>query len=681
MVIINAVKIEAITRLGTYGAFEKFSNGLNIIKANNSSGKSTLIQCILYSLGLEELLGGRNEKAMQSVLKDSIEFENQSIPVIESNIFCEISNGIDTVTIKRAVVSPNKSNKLITIYDGSFLLSNDNKESYNTRQMYVHDAGSAKDVEFGFHMFLEGFLNWNIPNVHFVDDTERKLYLQTIFASFIIEQKKGWSNFLATIPYYGIKSVESRVIEYLLDFDSYSLENKKIKLKQQLKDLDTKWFLTWENFKNILNRASLSSNSIQDVPHAISGKSAIYIYYATPDENIEYNTYIHNLTQEYNSIKDIEIIRNNENSSVKQAQLKELNEKLERYIFTSDKLNSEIFNERKKLESLYKQLVQIENDLSKNESISKITRLGGVTLLEISKGNCPTCHQQIADSLLPQDIGETPMLIDDNIAYLKAQRGMVKAFINSNKDYLLDIEDKNTKYQYQIGLLRNEIKSIKKDLVADDRMPSVSQIESRLELRKKIEFFNNLKLEIETIQDKLISLSADWVKLNGDLKELPKNSFSAKDEEKLSFLTSEVKRMLSRFNYTSKPISDVNISRDKFIPTINSYNIAFDSSASDLIRSIWSYTCALFKTSDKFGGNHPRLLIFDEPGQHSMSDSDLQLFFKELAGYECQTLVAASFNNDENIFKNTTIGFQYNLIRFEGKLIKKNNGDHKSEVA
>ena len=37
----------------------------------------------------------------------------------------------------------------------------------------------------------------------------------------------------------------------------------------------------------------------------------------------------------------------------------------------------------------------------------------------------------------------------------------------------------------------------------------------------------------------------------------------------------------------------------------------FDSSASDNIRAIWSYTLALLQTSKKQIGNHPGVLIFD----------------------------------------------------------------------
>ena len=62
MLKIRALKIEVNTTSGLYGAEFSFSNGLNIIRGDNSTGKSSLFQSIIYGLGFEELLGGKNEK-------------------------------------------------------------------------------------------------------------------------------------------------------------------------------------------------------------------------------------------------------------------------------------------------------------------------------------------------------------------------------------------------------------------------------------------------------------------------------------------------------------------------------------------------------------------------------------------------------------------------------------------
>ena len=69
MLKIRAIKLEVNTTSGLYGAEFSFTKGLNIIRGDNSTGKSSLFQSILYALGFEELLGGKNEKIMQSEIK------------------------------------------------------------------------------------------------------------------------------------------------------------------------------------------------------------------------------------------------------------------------------------------------------------------------------------------------------------------------------------------------------------------------------------------------------------------------------------------------------------------------------------------------------------------------------------------------------------------------------------
>ena len=93
MIKLNAIKIKIVTPDGLYGFEQSFQKGLNIIRGNNSSGKSSLFQAILYALGLEELLGGKNEKTMQSVLKDQVEFPDSDFhKILQSEVYLEIEN-------------------------------------------------------------------------------------------------------------------------------------------------------------------------------------------------------------------------------------------------------------------------------------------------------------------------------------------------------------------------------------------------------------------------------------------------------------------------------------------------------------------------------------------------------------------------------------------------------------
>jgi hypothetical protein len=102
-------------------------------------------------------------------------------------------------------------------------------------------------------------------------------------------------------------------------------------------------------------------------------------------------------------------------------------------------------------------------------------------------------------------------------------------------------------------------------------------------------------------------------------------------------------------------------------------SLTADSSASDFVRLIWSYLLALYQVSSTrgFEGNHPGLLILDEPGQHSMRSSSQHALLQLLSGASgLQSIVAASFDENESVFREATAGLEYKLIQWEDKVIR-----------
>lgn len=304
---IRALKINIVTNKGIYGTpLIKFEDGLTIIKGFNSTGKSTLFQSILYCLGLEELIGGKNEKTMQSVLKSEILDNDSNIEanVIESNVLLEVE-GTRTVTIRRYINSETKSSGLVEVFDGKLLTE---PNSYDYQPMYVHDKGAAIDDNiFGFHSFLEKFIGWNLPNVQYKDGVQRKLYLQNIFPSFIIEQKAGWTDFLSTIPYYSLLDKETRAIEFILNLDSWKIQQLKSQLKQEKNEIIETWKTLYLRLKALANQIACEIRGVEISPSIIDSKNAIFLSYPTEDKNYPLADYIKILEEEYQSIAILEI--------------------------------------------------------------------------------------------------------------------------------------------------------------------------------------------------------------------------------------------------------------------------------------------------------------------------------------------------------------------------------------
>ncbi|WP_235862008.1 hypothetical protein [Photobacterium kishitanii] len=68
-------------------------------------------------------------------------------------------------------------------------------------------------------------------------------------------------------------------------------------------------------------------------------------------------------------------------------------------------------------------LESIDKDLKDNKLTKKLADFGAnIANLNIAKGICGTCLQEVDDILLPPDSDSIPMTIDENIIYLDNQK-------------------------------------------------------------------------------------------------------------------------------------------------------------------------------------------------------------------------------------------------------------------
>ena len=120
--IINAIKLRIVTAEGEYGFSFSFARKLTIIRAGNSSGKSTLFNSLLYGLGMEEIIGGKGERALNYAVKDYFDLEGKRLHVVASEVLVELSNTAGKViTLRRVIRDSVKDSSLIEIFFSSHL--------------------------------------------------------------------------------------------------------------------------------------------------------------------------------------------------------------------------------------------------------------------------------------------------------------------------------------------------------------------------------------------------------------------------------------------------------------------------------------------------------------------------------------------------------------------------------
>ena len=671
MLQIEAIRAVIHTNDGAFGRTIMLGKGLNIIRANNTSGKSSFFGAILYGLGFEELLGGRNEKALQSVFKsvvkeivsDGTNTESEH-RVIQSEIYLQFSNGKDVVTTRRFALHEKIKAQAIEVFFGPLITSAN--EELRRQGMYLHDKGSASNEDIGFHRFLEEFSGAVLPEVVNQDGRKVKLYLPLIAAAHFIEQKAGWSDFFANLPYNGIRDANSKVFEYILDLDVFSKALKRQEIQNHLKQISDRWSVILNKIEILSKRGGAEAVGIPLSPEILTKENKPYLRFLRADKSLLLSELINSINRDLQEVMSQINVPLSQNLDKIEDDLSTVKGHIERYELLYENLGSQVSQDRERLRQYLTQLKNVDEDLRKNKDAEKLQKIGLEANLSIDRGICPTCGQAINDTLLNEHLHIKPMRIDENISFLQAQRKMIEAFIQNLREQIREKDIKISSLETSIQRNRSIARSLKKSLIADDRLPSEEIIERKLNLEKEQNFIYRLREEFEQLVSELYKISTEYNSVRSSGAALGGDYLSSNDLSKIESFESYFKSLLERFGFTSKPVNTIKISPEKYLPvyelSLNNgikrqVDIRFESSASDFIRAQWAYYTSLMKISTEYAGNHFRLLVFDEPQQQSAANQNFKVFLKELENFQNeQTIVFASFQNSNDDFREATNG-------------------------
>ncbi len=673
MLQINRIKCIIITANdGNFGFDHTFRKGLNFIASTeNTKGKSSIIEAIYYCLGVEELLGGVNEKALTPVYKKAIDYgDKKNIIPLKTSFYLEVINHRgDIITVNRDVEHQREGNNLIKVFYGKL------DEALNVvcdfDEMYVNISGGATSPK-GFHKFLEEYIGLKLPIVPNFQDTDRKLYIQTLFSAMFIEQKKGWSNLLATIPTYGIRDARTKVIEFLLNLDT--IENEKLKTEYKIKEtiIKQKWEMVCQKIKSTVENEGCNIYIFDTKPQIINEENLKQMkIYKMLEENVELDKYMRMKQEEVNGLSQ-QSLKVGNNIEELQKRLNQIQIELQELEGKKNEKSKECLLEKKATNKLKESLEIINKDLENNKDIRKLKKLGGLAESSLSKNICPTCNQSINDCLLEQLYEINTMTVEEQIKHLTDQKAMVEYSLNSHKNNVSNLENEIKYLESEIISKFKEIRRITNDIYSTDECLSTSIVYRKVQIENELEGLEKMKSKIEIYNIDLLNVSKEWMEFCEKKKKLPKGVFTELDIEKLEKLKELFIKKLNIYNYSSnKNTSDIEISKDKLMPTLNGFDLMNDGSGSDLIRVIWSFTLSLLSTSNNMNGNHCKLVIFDEPAQQSIKNEDLYNFIEDMIGnyIDSQIIVGITLNNtdlEEYIKSKNNI----NLILIKDKAIK-----------
>ena len=632
-----------------FGAFYKFEpNKLNLIKGNNHSGKTTIVSSLFYALGMEELIGGQNTKALDSILTSVVKYQGEEYLINESAVYLEVENkSSKIITIKRYIKHVDIQPKIAYIYEKELDELVDENYSNIT---YIHDGGSAQN-QLGFYKYLEEYIGYSLPKVPSYNGGEVKLYLQIIFNAYFVEQLKGWTDFFASIPSFGVKDPKQRIVEFLLNLDASEFEKDKFRYEEEKERINKKWLEYISQVQIKVEQISAQINIEYLTPISIDKfRDSKFDIYFTNENNqkIVVDDALKNIKKR---IKELYTQLKKPNDKENSKRLFQIRKTIQTIARKISKLNQIIDIKNYEMEKLKSDFSNMEEEIRKLTDLKKIETYTNSSdrISKTLNGICPTCEQPIDSSFYSSKI-DNIMSVDENKKYLEGQKKVLKVYIDASKEEIEKQKEIVEFLKQEYEERQSIVNYLEKDIALDTNMAVYKEI---VDLESKEKFYKKTIKDILIQKEELVNLSKEWKK-----NEMNKITFemSFLDNEKITFLETYFTRYLYDFGYGSKDFEQIKISKQKFekyFPVVKIdkrfEKIRINSSASDFVRSLWAYYIGLFEVSRKNKGNHIGLFIFDEPAQHAMDESSQKAFLERLSQLNgCQSIVFSSFEDKDN---------------------------------
>lgn len=683
----NTLLLRISTEKGDFGVKIGFTDGLNILRADNSSGKSTCLQSMIYALGLEGMWSARHDVPMPHVVTDFIEYKGKELPVLESEVFVEIENSAGEVLTVARLIQGLGNRHLIRTWDGSAVSSP--SEAYIQQDYYVREPGAASS-NLGFHTRLAEFIGWELPMVPKYGGSESPLYMECIFPLLVVEQKSGWSGLLSNFPsQFKIQEPAKKAIEFIISLDVFQNSTRRQKIRNELNELILSW-------KEIHSHCVALADSVSGIYQGLPPEpTTLWPPLVRPSIGIPVgNDWLPLKDEITQAIKRLHVLEEQEIPKVQkeiknmEIELNQVQNKLIEKQIVAKGLLEDIVLEEANVNNLRIRLDALSDDLVKYQDTRKLRRLGSIQKLQYVSGHCPTCGNEVKNTLLPEGSISNPMSIEENIEYIQEQKNIFELAIKNSRNVIKAKRKQLEIMQRDAHNIQRRIRTLKRTLTSEGKTPSLAAIQEKIRLEEFASSRQALINKEEDYFEHFNAISERWNELQTELTKIPKDDLSSEDETKIDRFKRIFVEQLKAYKMTSVNPNKVSISKDNYRPIYEGMplNLQFDLSASDFIRTIWSYLMALLEMSrfKEWEINHPGILIVDEPRQQGAAEASFDIFLKRasLASKYGQQVLVATSEEPRTLNKLVKSLSNVNIIRFEGKILsmlQKDNEDINKE--
>ena len=668
---VRALQIRVQAESGLFGCDLSFGDGLVLLRAENSKGKSTCLMSILYALGLEGMLGASHQIPLQPVLLNEITTDQGEQRVIQSYIRVEIEGQKGSATITRRAAGDSNVQKRVSVAFGPDL-TRPSKE-YKSKDFFVRMKGDA-DTEHGFHAFLAQFVGWKLPLLTRFDGTRTPLYLACLAPYFFVDQLSGWRDVKARMPtYLQIPDMARRSAEFIMALDILRIAIANIELGEQQEMLRKRWNEIRQRFLSTLPRIGIVTRGLPEaMPQTIDEFLMPSLLISVNDKWNTVEDHATAVRQRADELAQQQVPDTANVSDHAVAELSKLEEEFAATLRRFEERQVEVRLANDQVAAVDKRLADLREDYRQHDDDRRLRDRGGTLEIRSAGDACPTCGQHISGLLLPEGSPMRPMLLDENIAFLRDQ---ITTFREMRSDAIRTADGKQKTVDstaVELDVLSARLRAQKELLRSQSSSPSVADIQERLSLQARLVQLEQVRVAREELDEQLQTFAVDFKdylaakKLTGDER------LTDADRDKLNKLETRFLEQLKLYQFESYRIERLSIDSYTYRPSNEGVDLGI-TSASDAIRVVWAYLLGLLELDRTRATNHPGLLIFDEPKQQMVKGVSFESLMQRAATsaeYGQQIIFGTSQPVAE--IEQMLSGHKYTMLNFgDEKIIKR----------
>jgi hypothetical protein len=627
---IVAVALDVQSTLGHASYQCRMEPGLNVLNAPNSWGKSTLLQGIVYALGLEGSLSASRRVPFGPAMTQAIDTDRGRGSVIESYVTLTVANDRGRfLRVRRWARSLEVRQDLVQVLTAD---TEADLDGARRQDMFVRQGG-ATSSEVGFHRLLEEFLGWSLPLVPGFSGDDIRLYLEVLFPLFYVEQKFGWSGVAPRIPtHYHIRDPLQRAVEYVLGLSKLDRIRAQDALKAEEATIAAEWAIAVERLSGAASAENLRL-ILPDSRPVGSGHRHLAALEASIGEQWVSLEVAERTWRERQSVLGEQIHPAGVRTDRSRADLINAEAQVRKLGATVRDLREQLAVSSADQDALAARMAGVEEDKRRLTDVVRIRRLGGeLDLPLIAEGRCPTCQQDLDG----RDVASgTVSSIEENVALLDAERVTLLAMQATAQQRSARLAASVQASEADLGLARHQVRLLRDELVGPSNAPSLSEVQERLTLENRLRGAAAVQDTCTAVEHELDELSARLDDVRARRARLGDTTADAADSATLRAFRDSFQQQIALYGLRSVPPNEVTIDERTMLPINDGFELSFDMamgiSASDAIRTKWAYHTALFETASKQErGRSLGLLALDEPRQQETGSESLAAFLRRL---------------------------------------------------